>query len=118
MSDFSILNLSKFVFNKPQQIIYILNYGFSVIDTCERYWNECEQKGIRKEKTLERLNEDVERKTLKQRKPSKEIENGVSLKCSPVRRKHERETSTEMFKRRKTNDVTDCGVDLSICKTG
>lgn len=95
----------------------------SVIDTCERYWNDCKQKGSRKERSLERISQEAEKRRSKHRQPLKDdaikIESDLTLKASPVRRKYERENTPEIFKRRKTNDVTDSGVVPNIvCKTG
>lgn len=99
----------------------------SVIDTCERYWNDCKQKGSRKDKIPEGTIQETEKKRSKRRQSSKDsaIENDIAAKNSPVRRKHDSNKSPELkvfkvpvFKRRKTNDVTDSGVALNICKTG
>ncbi|XP_055302508.1 uncharacterized protein LOC129568536 [Sitodiplosis mosellana] len=91
-----------------------------VIDTCERYWNECKQKRSRKEEIPEKVSQVIEKKSAKKRQSSKDntIENSFTPNNTPpMLRTHERENSPEMFKRRKTNDVVDSGVRLNICKT-
>ena len=92
----------------------------SVIDTCERYWSESKQKRPRKEEIPSKLGQELEKKKPSKRQSSKDnaIENGSTSNGSPVRQKQERKHSPEIFKRRKTNDVTDSGVAPVICKTG
>lgn len=92
----------------------------SVIDTCERYWSESKQKRSRKEEISQKVSHEAEKKSGMKRQSSKDkaIENGSASNSSPVRRKYERDDSPEMFKRRKTNDVTDSIVASKTCKTG
>lgn len=88
----------------------------SVIDTCERYWSESKQKRSRKVEIPSKLGQGLEKKKPSKRRSSKDnaIEDDSVSNANPVRQKQE----PEIFKRRKTNDVTDSGVAPVICKTG
>lgn len=96
----------------------------SVIDTCERYWDESKQKKSRKEKSVEKFSFEGERKSSKQQKTTKstsiDTEKGktcVEKEGQPRLKREKEEKPSEDCKRRKINvDVTDSSVVLEIDK--